>query len=43
MGSPATFLRAGFRDVTPPGQTRLVMRYVLADVASNADAETARC
>jgi GNAT superfamily N-acetyltransferase len=29
MGSPATFLRAGFRDVTPPGQARLVMRYVV--------------
>lgn len=28
MGFPATFLRAGFRDVTPPGQARLVMRYV---------------
>lgn len=29
MGSPATFRRAGFRDATPPGQTRLVMRYDL--------------
>lgn len=29
MGSPATFLRAGFRDVTPPGQERRVMRYVV--------------
>jgi GNAT superfamily N-acetyltransferase len=28
MGSPATFQKAGFRDVTPPGQQRLVMRYV---------------
>jgi GNAT superfamily N-acetyltransferase len=27
MGSPATFRRAGFRDVTPKGQARLVMRY----------------
>ena len=26
MGSPRTFERAGFRDVTPPGQTRRVMR-----------------
>ncbi|MBW7885371.1 MAG: GNAT family N-acetyltransferase [Caldilineaceae bacterium] len=26
MGSPEAFLRAGFRDVTPPGQARLVMR-----------------
>ena len=31
MGSPATFLRAGFRDVTPPGQARLVMRYVVEE------------
>jgi GNAT superfamily N-acetyltransferase len=29
MGSPATFRRAGFRDVTPPGQARQVMRYVV--------------
>jgi hypothetical protein len=27
MGSPATFLKAGFVDVTPPGRNRLVMRY----------------
>jgi GNAT superfamily N-acetyltransferase len=27
MGSPATFLRAGFRDVTPENQLRPVMRY----------------
>jgi len=27
MGSPATFRKAGFRDVTPPGQVRQVMRY----------------
>jgi GNAT superfamily N-acetyltransferase len=27
MGSPGTFRRAGFHDVTPPGQTRIVMRY----------------
>jgi GNAT superfamily N-acetyltransferase len=27
MGSPETFRRAGFRDVTPEGQERLVMRY----------------
>jgi GNAT superfamily N-acetyltransferase len=26
MGSPGTFERAGFRDVTPPGQARRVMR-----------------
>ncbi len=30
MGSPATFKRAGFKDVTPPGQARLVMRYTFA-------------
>jgi GNAT superfamily N-acetyltransferase len=29
MGWPATFLRAGFHDVTPRGQGRLVMRYDL--------------
>jgi hypothetical protein len=27
MGSPATFRAAGFRDVTPRGQARAVMRY----------------
>jgi hypothetical protein len=27
MGSPATFLAAGFKDVTPSGQSRRVMRY----------------
>ncbi len=31
MGSPATFRAAGFRDVTPPGRTRRVMRYVVED------------
>jgi GNAT superfamily N-acetyltransferase len=29
MGSPATFRRADFRDVTPAGQTRMVMRCTL--------------
>jgi GNAT superfamily N-acetyltransferase len=29
MGSPSTFRSAGFHDVTPPGQARLVMRYYL--------------
>jgi GNAT superfamily N-acetyltransferase len=29
MGSPETFLQAGFRDVTPAGQARLVMRYYI--------------
>ena len=28
MGSPSTFLRAGFQDVTPPDRARRVMRYV---------------
>ncbi|MGH9935849.1 MAG: GNAT family N-acetyltransferase [Blastocatellia bacterium] len=27
MGSPSTFRKAGFRDVSPEGQARLVMRY----------------
>jgi hypothetical protein len=27
MGSPGVFRDAGFRDVTPPGQTRRVMRH----------------
>jgi hypothetical protein len=27
MGSPSTFRAAGFRDVTPTGQARTVMRY----------------
>jgi hypothetical protein len=27
MGSPSTFRKAGFRDVTPRGQDRRVMRY----------------
>ena len=30
MGTPDTFLRAGFVDVTPAGQKRLVMRYTLS-------------
>ena len=29
MGSPSTFLAAGFRDVTPAGQARRVMRYFI--------------
>jgi GNAT superfamily N-acetyltransferase len=28
MGSPETFRAAGFEDVTPPGQARMVMRHV---------------
>lgn len=30
MGAPETFRRAGFRDVTPKGASRLIMRRVLA-------------
>jgi hypothetical protein len=29
MGSPATFRAAGFQDVTPRGQSRAVMRYLV--------------
>ena len=29
MGTPDTFRRAGFVDVTPAGQKRLVMRYMI--------------
>lgn len=29
MGTPETFRRAGFTDVTPPGQARRVMRYTI--------------
>lgn len=31
MGSPATFRQAGFHDVTPPGQARHVVRYIVSD------------
>jgi len=31
MGSPATFLRAGFVDVTPGGWERRVMRYLVSE------------
>ncbi|MGQ0658036.1 MAG: hypothetical protein ACT4NU_08080 [Chromatiales bacterium] len=37
MGSPSTFRKAGFQDVTPRGQTRQVMRYF---VASNSPRES---
>lgn len=38
MGAPATFLTAGFVDVTPPGRERLVMRYTVgADPADRAN------
>ena len=33
MGSPSTFRRAGFHDVTPSGQARRVMRCVLGTLA----------
>ena len=32
MGSPGTFTRAGFTDVTPPGRERKMFRIVLDDV-----------
>lgn len=35
MGSPATFRMAGFRDVTPSGRTRVIMRYVNNQAAGN--------
>lgn len=35
MGSPATFRKAGFRDVTPSGRTRVIMRYVNNQAAGN--------
>ncbi len=34
MGAPSTFLRAGFHDVTPPGQLRQVMRYIIPTTAA---------
>lgn len=30
MGSPSTFEEVGFRDVTPPGQARKIVRYIAA-------------
>jgi GNAT superfamily N-acetyltransferase len=33
MGSPATFRAAGFRDVTPPGRVRQIMRFTVSDGA----------
>ncbi len=32
MGSPGTFTRAGFTDVTPPGRERMMFRIVLGDL-----------
>ncbi len=34
MGSPGTFTKAGFTDVTPPGRERRVFRIVMDDGAS---------
>jgi GNAT superfamily N-acetyltransferase len=31
MGSPAIFQEAGFRDVTPPGQVRPIVRYTMTE------------
>lgn len=39
MGAPSTFLQAGFHDVTPPGQLRQVMRYVIP-APTSADASS---
>jgi GNAT superfamily N-acetyltransferase len=36
MGAPTTFRAAGFCDVTPPGQDRLVLRYMAPTDRSNA-------
>lgn len=41
MGSPATFRQAGFRDVTPEGQKRMVMRYVVRKRRRRARATSA--
>ena len=34
MGSPATFVKAGFTDVTPPGRERRMFRIILSDIAA---------
>ena len=34
MGSPQTFIRAGFSDVTPPGRERRMFRIILSDIAA---------
>ena len=34
MGSPETFIRAGFSDVTPPGRERRMFRIILSDIAA---------
>ena len=33
MGSPSTFRKAGFQTVSPPSQTRQVMRYIVKQIA----------
>lgn len=38
MGSPSTFRAAGFRDVTPPGQTRQIMRFTAGTAAATLSA-----
>ena len=34
MGSPATFVKAGFTDVTPPGRERRIFRISLNHAAT---------
>ena len=34
MGSPQTFIRAGFTDVTPPGRERRMFRIILDDIGA---------
>ena len=34
MGSPETFVRAGFSDVTPPDRERRIFRIILSDIAA---------
>ena len=34
MGTPSTFIRAGFSDVTPPGRERRMFRIILSDIAA---------
>ena len=34
MGSPETFIRAGFSDVTPSGRERRMFRIILSDIAA---------
>ena len=34
MGSPETFIRAGFSDVTPSGRERRMFRIILSNIAA---------